>query len=220
MARVARLAVAIAIVLPLFVATGGRAVACSCVPTTAKRTIHQADAIVAGHVVSQVEADAMNTRTTLVIDGVYKGDVAPEITLVANIGSGGGSSCAVLYPVGATVDPLVLSSHDDGTYVIPTCAFLTLDAVRARLGQAKPPPPRASPTTGGSLAAAPPSVLDPRISWLAVLGGLVMALLLMAWALRRAHRERVVRAAAGVTQLQALARASRDQDDPGGERGP
>jgi hypothetical protein len=220
MARVARLVVAAAIALPLAAATGGRAVACSCAPSTARETIHRADAIVAGHVVNQVAADAMNTRTTVVVDGVYKGDVAAEITLVANIGSGGGSSCAVLYPVGATVDPLVLSRHDDGTYVIPACTFLTLDAVRARLGQAGPPPPVASPTGGGSIAAAPPSVVDPRISWLAVLGGLAMALLLMSWALRRAHRERVVRAAEGVTQLQALARASRDQDDPDGERGP
>lgn len=218
MGRVVRLVVAIAIAMPLAVATGGRAVACSCAPAPAKRIIQRADAIVAGHAVNQIAVDAMNTQTTLVVDGVYKGNVPAEITLVANIGSGGGSSCAILYPLGATVDPVVLARQDDGTYVVQPCAFLTLDAVRARLGRAKPPPPGASPTDG-TLAAAPPSVVDPRISWPAVVGGFAVAIALMAWALRRAHRERVRRTVEGVTRLQALARASGDRDDDDGGPG-
>jgi hypothetical protein len=219
MARLVRLVIATAFTLPLVVATGGRAVACSCAPATAKQTIHRAGAIVAGHVVDQVEVDPVNTRSTLAVDGVYKGHVAAEVTLVANIGSGGGSTCAVLYPVGATVDPLVLIRHGDGTFEVSACALLALDEVRARLGKAEAPPPGPSPG-GGSLAAVPTSALEHgRLSVLAVLGGIAVAVALMAWALRRAHRERAVRAADGVSELQALARGSLAPDDAGDEEG-
>jgi hypothetical protein len=204
--RAIRLLIATAMVLPLLVATGGRAVACSCAPMTAARTIHRADAIVVGHVVNQVELDPITTKSTLMVSGVYKGDVPSQITLVTDFGSGGGGTCAVLYPLGATVDPMVLFRHDDGTFEVSACSLLALDAVRARLGQAKPPPP--GPSTGGAIAGVPPSIVGPGLSWPAVFGGSAVALLLMAWALRRVPRERAVRTVDGVAQLQAKARAS------------
>jgi hypothetical protein len=207
--RALRLLTAIAIAAPLLVATGGRAVACSCAPLTARQTIHRADAIVAGHIVDQIEVDPVSTRSTLAVDGVYKGRVAAQVTLVGNLGSGGGSACAVLYPVGAVVDPLVLERHDDGTYEVSTCSLLSLAAVRARLGEARPPP---APSPA-SVAAAAPSIVQRGLSWPAVLGGVAVALLLMAWALRRAHRERAVRTADGVRELQAVARASAASQD-------
>jgi len=218
MARAGRLLVATAIALPLLVATGGRAIACSCAPMSAAQTIRRADAIVAGHVVSQVEMDPVRTRTTLAVRGVYTGHVPAEIILIANVGSGGGSSCAIMYPVGANVDPLVLFSRHDGTYEVSACALLTLDAVRARLGAAKPPPPGPAPpgpapTDGGTLGAVAPTLVERGLNWFAVLGGLAVAVLLMAWALRRAHRERAVRATDGVTELQLLARSSEDERD-------
>jgi hypothetical protein len=188
---------------------------------TAAQTIHRADAIVAGRVVSQVETGPVSTRSTLAVRGVYRGEVPAQITVVANAGSGGGSSCAIMYPVGAEVDPLVLFDHHDGTYETSACALLTLDAVRTRLGAATPPPPGPAPTDGGTLGAVAPSLVEPGLSWLAVLGGLAVSLLLMAWALRRAHRERAVRTTDGVAQLQALARSSDEEaGDPGGEDPP
>jgi hypothetical protein len=217
MPRALRLLVATALAVPLLVATGGRAVACSCAAQTAKQTIRGADAIVAGHVVNQIETDPMTTRSTLAVDGVYKGDATAEITLVANVGSGGANTCSVLYPVGATVDPLVLTRHADGTYEVQTCALLTMNAVRAQLGPAKPPPPGAD-SSPPPFATVPPSIVEPGISWPAVAGGIAVALVLMAWALRRAHRERVVRVSDGVSRLQALARDSVVGDDPLHER--
>jgi hypothetical protein len=153
----------------------------------------------------------------LAVDGVYKGDVGAEITLVANVGSGGADSCSVLYPVGSTVDPVLLARDAGGTYEVQTCALLTMNSVRARLGRAKAPPPGAT-SSAPPFAAAPASVVDPGISWPAVAGGFAVALVLMAWALRRAHRERVVRVPDGVSRLQALARDSVVGDDPLHER--
>src|SRR5512132_374753 len=101
MGRALRLVVAVAVALPLAVATGGRAVACSCAARTARQTIHAADAIVVGHVVGQIEKTPLLTETTVAVDGVYKGDVPAEVTVLADLGSGGGSTCAVLYPVGS-----------------------------------------------------------------------------------------------------------------------
>ena len=209
MARALRLLVATAIAMPLLIATGGRAVACSCAPMTAKQTIHRADAIVAGHVVDQMEIDPTTTRTTFAVDGVYRGDVPAVLTLVANIGSGGGSSCALLYPPGANVDPLVLDRQHDGTYQTSPCSLLSLHDVRALLGRAKPPPPGASPS-GGTIAATPGSLAGRHLSWPAVLGGVAAAVLLMTWALQRLHRERA-RTQDGVATLQAKARRHEDR---------
>jgi hypothetical protein len=202
MGRVMRLLVAAAIALPLLVATGGRAVACTCAPLGPAKTIHRADAIVAGRVVEQIALDPLTTQSTVRVTGVYKGHVRSEITVMAAIGSGGGSSCAVLYPVGATVDPMVLDRHGDGTFSISPCSLVSLDAVRRELGTASPPRP-APPDTPGF--AVPSSLVGPGFSWPAVAAGLVVAVLAMAWALRRSGRERV---RTDVGELQSIARGA------------
>jgi hypothetical protein len=187
MARALRFLLATAIALPLLVATGGRAIACSCAPQSPHQTIRQADAIVAGHVTEQVQRDPTTTNTTVAVDGVYRGSVPAEITLVASLGNSGGSSCAVLYPLGSEVDPLVLHAVGDGTYEVSVCSLLDAAAVHARLGDAAPPAPLAS-----SVATPPPAATVPAdrgISWPAVLGGLALAIVLIVWALRRAARE-------------------------------
>jgi hypothetical protein len=211
MARVLRLLVAVAVALPLSIATGGHALACSCAPQPAKRTIHQADAIVAGHVTGQVQTGPTLTETTVAVDGVYKGKAPAQLTLVADLGSAGGSSCAVVYPVGSTVDPLVLQARDDGAFTVDTCALLSLDAVRRALGRPGPAPPGASPT-GGVVGAS--TMSEQGLSWAAVVGGIALALVLMAWAVRRADRSRPVPAVAGVGELQAIARRSVVRNEP------
>ena len=131
MARLLRPLIALAIAAPALVSMAGPAVACSCAPQPVKTVLANADAVVAGHVVGEQPIDSMTTHSLLAVDGVYKGKVGATITLNANIGYGGGSSCAVLYPVGSKVDPLVLQRLDDGTYQASTCAFLS----RAEVGQ-------------------------------------------------------------------------------------
>ncbi len=205
MGRLLRAALVATLVLPLFVATGGRAIACSCAATSARDAIRDANAVVVGHIDDERPLDALHTATIVTVTGVYKGRVAPVITLTADLGNGGGSSCAVLYPVGDTVDPLVLGRHTDGTYEVQLCSIVSASAVRGVLGDAAPvaqvsgsPPP-----SGPATPAVPPATSDDvrstggGLSWPAVAVGAIVAVALIALALRRASRaERAERVAA------------------------
>lgn len=191
MSRLLRPLIALAIAAPALVSMAGPAVACSCAPQSVKKVLANADAVVAGHVVGEQPIDSMSTHSLLAVDGVYKGKVEATITLNANIGFGGGSSCAVLYPVGSKVDPLVLQRLDDGTYQAFTCAFLTRAEVVRVLGTARPPP-RASASPTPAAAATPPAADRRGLSPAAVLGGLLLAMgaivLLRRWSGRRRER--------------------------------
>ena len=191
MSRLLRPLLALAIAAPALVSMAGPAVACSCASQSVRKVLANADAVVAGHVVGEQPIDSMRTDSLLAVDGVYKGKVEATITLHANIGYGGGSSCALLYPVGSKVDPLVLQRLDDGTYQASTCGFLSRAQVVKVLGTARPPP---HATASPSLAAAaqPPAADRWRLSWAAVLGGLLLAAgsvaLLRRWSSRRRER--------------------------------
>jgi len=201
MSRILRLAIALAISAPAFVAMAGPAVACSCTPLTAKKVFTQADAVVAGRVVGEQPIDPVTTHSMLAVDGVYKGTVEATIVLSANIGAGGANSCAVLYPVGSKVDPLVLRRLDDGTYEVAICSFLSRAEVVMLAGHARPPPP-ARPTPSVS----PVSVADAAggLSWLAVVGGVLVAVLAIALLFRWSGRRRR-RRPSPVQELQASA---------------
>lgn len=203
MGRLLRAGLVATLVLPLFVATGGRAIACSCAVGTARDVIRNANAIVVGHIDDERPIDALHTATIVTVTGVYKGRVAPIITLTADLGNGGGSSCAVLYPVGDTVDPLVLGRHADGTYEVQLCSIVSASAVRGVLGDPVPVAQvSGSPLPSGSATpAVPPATSDDvgasggGLSWPAVAVGAILAVALIALALRRASRaERAERA--------------------------
>ncbi len=188
-----RVLIVLAIAAPLFVATGGRAIACSCAPSPADRVLRRADAVVAGHVIDEATVDAMTTRSTLAVDGVYRGRVPATITLEADVGPGGGSTCAVLYPVGASVDPLVLERLADGAYRVDVCALLSADEIRSELGAPRAPPPGAAGPglSSGPSPARPPIASAPAtghgLSWPAIAGGLALALVAMIVVVRRAR---------------------------------
>lgn len=193
MPRLVRMLIAIVIGVPLVAATPGRAIACECARLDAHRILRQADAIVAGHVVGVVPIDPMHTMSSLAVDGVYQGRVGPTVTLSAPIGPEGGSDCAVLYPVGSNIDPLVLQWQPDGTFLVDACALPVSRQIGKLLGTARPPsaagPPAAPiPTTVAPppIAAAP--VPADGVSWPAVGGGALIALVLIVLAVLRAGR--------------------------------
>src|SRR4029079_5840929 len=121
--RVARLLIAAAVAVPLAGSAAGRAVACVCLPATAEQIVHGADAIIAGRIESEIPLDATRTRSIVRVEGVYLGTVPATIFVDSALGSGGGSDCAVLYPVGSEVDPMVLQKLPGGSYAIQTCAL-------------------------------------------------------------------------------------------------
>jgi hypothetical protein len=194
MARFLRVLLVAAIATPLVAAMPGRAVACECALLDPQQIVKQADAIVAGHVVSQTSVDPMHTQSVFAVDGVYRGRVASTLILTAAAGTGGGSDCAVLYPVGATVDPLVLSRRGSA-YAVDPCALASGPQILALLGAARPPAEAAAVTSPAEPA---PIAVAPKpggVSWPAVAGGLVVAVALIGLALRRSARQGALEAA-------------------------
>jgi hypothetical protein len=189
-----RVLVALAIGLPLVASMPGRAIACECARLDPHRIVKQADAIVAARVAHMVTVDQTHTMSSLAVDGVYEGRVGPTLTLRSDIGPAGGSDCAVLYPVGSRIDPLVLDRLPDDTYVVDICAMPVVGQIDRLLGTPRPPPANAPPAAPipSVGAAVPPSATVPqpqdRINWPAVGGGAFIALALIALAVRRSAR--------------------------------
>ena len=212
MVRLLRVLLAAAIATPLVAAMPGRAIACECAVRSPTRVIHQADAIVRGRIVGELQTDATTTQSTVDVEGIYRGHVGASLVLTADIGSGGGSDCAILYPVGSRVDPLVLDRRDDGTFQTSACSLLTDQQVARVLGDSRAPP-RASP--GETPAFAPfGSLAALGTNWIAVLAGFVVALLAIAFVLQRMGRE-PRRPPSPLARLHATARAAPREPDDG-----
>lgn len=194
MRPILRVLVALAIGVPLVASMPGPAVACDCRRLDPHRIVRQADAIVAGRVVYVVTVDPTHTMSSLAVDGVYQGRVGSALTLRSDIGPGGGSDCAVFYPVGSKVDPLVLTRLPDDTYVVDICAMPMTAQIAKLIGVARPPPangpsPAPIPTVVAAVPA-PANVPAPAdgVSWPAVGGGALIALALIVLAVRRSAR--------------------------------
>jgi hypothetical protein len=189
--RLCRLLVSAAVAVPLVSAAAGPAAACACAPLGAKQVVRHADAVIAGRVESQTALDAVNTRSTVRVQGVYRGNVPGTIFVDSNLGPGGGSDCAVLYPVGTVVDPMVLDKLPGGSYTIEPCVVGSIPHMRQLLGTARPPPLAGlSPSASASSAPVPVATATPisGMSWTAVGVGLVLAVILIAAAVRFSGR--------------------------------
>jgi hypothetical protein len=187
MGRVARLVVAAAVAVPLLAAAPGPAVACRCRQVDAHQIVLRADAIIAGRVTNEIELDPTHTRSVVQVEGVYTGRVPATVNVDTDLGPGGGSSCAVLYPVGSEVDPLVLMRSHGGSYTIDPCLIGAMPHVRALLGDARPPPPASPSPSAVPIPIAGPTPL-PGMSWPAVVAGLVLAVALIVAAVRWSGR--------------------------------
>ncbi len=188
MGRVARLVVAAAVAVPLLAAAPGRAVACECRQLDAHQIVRSADAIIAGRVTNEIELDPTSTRSVVQVQGVYTGHVPATVNVDADLGPGGGSSCAVLYPVGSEVDPMLLvRAGGGGSYTIDPCLIGSMPHVRALLGDARPPPPASASPSAVPIPIAGPTPV-PGMSWPAVVAGLVLAVALIVAAVRWSGR--------------------------------
>jgi hypothetical protein len=212
MGRVARLLVAAAVAVPLLAAAPGPAVACRCRQIDAHQIVRRADAIIAGRVTNEIELDPTHTRSVVQVEGVYTGRVPATVNVDTDLGPGGGSSCAVLYPVGSEVDPLVLMRSQGGSYTIDPCLIGALPHVRALLGDARPPPPASPSPSEVPIPIAGPTPL-PGMSWPAVVAGLVLAVALIVAAVRWSGRG----AAETASPFDDLAVGPDGGSDPGAE---
>jgi len=213
--RVARLLIAAAVAVPLVGSAAGRAVACVCLPATAQQIVHGADAIIAGRIQSEIPLGATRTRSIVRVQGVYRGTVPATIFVDAALGSGGGSDCAVLYPVGSEVDPMVLQKLPGGSYTMEPCVLGSMPHVRALLGDARPPPlagPSPSVSSSGVPAPVATSTSITGMSWAAVGIGLLLAVGLIAGAVRWSGR----RAVETVSPFDDVPQAPPGDDGPDG----
>jgi hypothetical protein len=213
--RVARLLIAAAVAVPLVGSAAGRAVACVCLPATAQQIVHGADAIVVGRIQSEIPLGATRTRSIVRVQGVYRGTVPATIFVDAALGSGGGSDCAVLYPVGSEVDPMVLQKLPGGSYTMEPCVLGSMPHVRALLGDARPPPlagPSPSVSSSGVPAPVATSTSISGMSWAAVGIGLLLAVGLIAGAVRWSGR----RAVETVSPFDDVPQAPPGDDGPDG----
>jgi len=186
-----------------------------CLPATAQQIVHGADAIVAGRIQSEIPLGATRTRSIVKVQGVYRGTVPATIFVDAALGSGGGSDCAVLYPVGSEVDPMVLQKLPGGSYTIEPCVLGSMPHVRALLGDARPPPLAGlSPSVSSSGLPAPvaTSTSISGMSWAAVGIGLLLAVGLIAGAVRWSGR----RAVETVSPFDDVPQAPPGDDGPDG----
>ena len=194
MGRIARLLIAAAVAVPSLGSAAGAAATCACLPAGAKDIVRQADAIIAGRIENEITLDATHSRDIVTVQGVYRGTVPTSTIYVdTDLGPAGGRSCAVLYPIGTVVDPMVLQKLPTGSYTIERCAIGAMPHLRALLGAARPPPLAAlSPSPSVADVPAPVAASTPisGMSWQAVALGLVLAVVLIAafvrWSGRRA----------------------------------
>jgi hypothetical protein len=189
--RIARLLLAAAVAVPLVGSAAGPAAACACVPSGAKQILRSADAIIAGKVENEITLDASHTRSIVRVQGVYRGNPPATIYVDTDLGTGGGKSCALLYPVGSVVDPMVLQKLPDGNYTIEQCVIGSTPQLRALLGTARPPPLAGlSPSPDGTELPVPVATSTPisGMRWGAVALGLALGVVLIAAALRWSGR--------------------------------
>jgi hypothetical protein len=196
MPRLLRVLLATAIAAPIVLSTPGGAMACKCRDLEPQRIVKRADAIVSGHVIQETSIDPFHTTSVLAVDAIYEGKVGAQVLLNAHVGAGGGSDCAVFYPVGSRIDPLVLSQRSDGSYVTDTCALAALPQITKLLGEARPPPdgpPIATIAPSAQSVAVPPPIASAPpgagVRWPAVGGGVLIAVALIVLAVRRSARE-------------------------------
>jgi hypothetical protein len=144
--------------------------------------------------VVESRVDAEGTTQTFEVDGVYKGELGPTVEVWASIGTGGGSTCAVVFPEGDR-RALVLT-RSGGRWTTSVCSLVTEAELTRIAGSPSPPtataaPPPRSPApnvSSGSDGSAVPRWSVPILGALLGIAVIWMALVL---ASRRERRREV-----------------------------
>ena len=175
-------------------AAAPRCLACDCVFQPPAKIVAGADAVFIGEVTAETPVDPVTTIQTFEVRKVFKGVVLSRIDVVAQIGPGGGSPCAVSFPAGSQV-VVAVHRNDDGSWSSDACSVLTVAAMKKVAGPGrapKPAPPSPSATSTPSRLPAPgagagfPGWLVPLLG--AAGGTLLIALSILAGG-RRARNE-------------------------------
>jgi hypothetical protein len=155
MARALRTLVALVLAVPIVLATASPCLACSCAPLDVAATLEDRDVVAfVGEVVAQRGAEG-GTIQGMRVDGVFQGELGPEVALFAQIGQDVVNSCAILLPTDTRV-AVIARPNPDGSYSTDVCSLVTEADLRAVVGPPRPPdpaltiapPPRGATTVG------------------------------------------------------------------------
>jgi hypothetical protein len=196
----ARLSVVVVLAAPAVFVTATPCFACSCVPRTPKQLLHHADAAFVGAVVAEQPIDATTTVQTFAVQGVFKGALGPSVNVIEPIGSGGGSTCGIAYPLGSRV-AVVLSHQGDG-WTTDSCSFISLADLEAVAPSPLPPHPGPSPSAFPTVPPIPPEASH-GLGWQAVVIGLLVGVAGIALALSLGGRNGRGREGAALGSVEA-----------------
>ena len=179
----ARCVLLVVLAVPAVVSAASPCAACSCAPRSPERVFRDADAAFVGSVVDQQVIDPTTTLQTFAVRSVFKGPLGPTVNVIAPIGSGGGSTCAVLYGPGEVA--VILRREGDG-WTTDACSQITAEQLH-RLAPAPSHP--SSPVATPTVSVVPAARGSAGVGWptaiLGLLAGIAAIAATLAFATRR-----------------------------------
>jgi hypothetical protein len=154
--------------------------ACSCVPRTPEQLLRHADAAFVGEVVDQQVIDEVTTVQTFRVRSVFKGTLGPTVQMIAPLGSGGGSSCGILYGAGEVA--VILHRLGDG-WTTDACSRITTVQLAKVAPSPVPPVPEPSGSATPVVTVAPTEDASGGLGWQAAVLGLLVGVAAIALAL-------------------------------------
>jgi len=176
----ARLAVVALLAVPAVFGTATPCSACSCVPRTPKELLRRADAAFVGTVVAEQQIEPTTTVQTFAVEGVFKGALDASVNVTEPIGSGGGSTCGVVYPRDTRV--AVVLYRQGGGWTTDSCSLVSLADLEAVAPSPHQPRPGPSPSPSAVVPPPPPGS-SPGLGWPAAMLGLLVGVAGIALAL-------------------------------------
>jgi hypothetical protein len=178
--QVARASVVLVMLGPALVLSASPCAACSCVPRTPEQLLRRAEAAFVGEVVDQQVIDEATTVQTFRVRSVFKGTLGPTVQVIAPLGSGGGSSCGILYGAGEVA--VILHRLGDG-WTTDVCSRITTAQLARVAPSPVPPVPEPSGSSTPVVTVAPAGDTSGGLGWQAVVLGLLVGIAAIALAL-------------------------------------
>jgi hypothetical protein len=213
----ARLAVVVLLAAPAVFGTANPCSACSCVARTPTELLRRADAAFVGTVVAEQQIEPTTTVQTFAVEGVFKGALAASVNVTEPIGSGGGSTCGVVYPRDTRV-AVVLYRQGDG-WTTDSCSLVSPADLEAVAPFPHKPRPGPSPSPS-AVVPPPPPVSSPGLGWQAVVLGLLVGVAGIALALSLGGRSGRPRGTAPVGSIDTTGTDEPPVPDPADPPGP
>ncbi len=178
--QVVRVSVILVMLGSAVMLTASPCAACSCASRTPEQLLRRADAAFVGEVVDQQAIDEVTTVQTFRVRSVFKGTLGPTVQVIDPIGSGGGSTCGILYGGGEVA--VILHRLGDG-WTTDLCSRITIPQLAKVAPSPVPPVPEPSASSTPVVTVSPGGDGSGGLGWQAVVLGLLTGVAVIALAL-------------------------------------